>query len=186
MTRALIILGAAVWPGGRPSPTLERRVNKAIALWREGGFDLVIPSGGPSAHPPTEAEVMQHMLIGAGVPESAILPEPYSTTTLTNAVNSAALLRPLTRPQVVVVTDGYHGLRSALTFRRLGLAARVVSADDAPPTPRWQVRLKGQLRECAALPVYALKLYARALPAPHPDLQGVAERGPEPTRAPRA
>lgn len=164
MTSAIVILGAAVWADERPSPTLERRVNKAINLWRTGNFQLIVPSGGLGKHPPTEAEVMRRLLLAASVPDSAIFLEKNSTSTLTNAVFSAALLKARDVQSISVVTDGFHRCRSYLSFRRLGFSVTAISADDAQPSPRWQLVLSGRLRECFALPVYLVRLYLRPLP----------------------
>jgi hypothetical protein len=44
--RAILVLGAAVWAGGRASPTLQRRTAEAARLWHDGAGDIVIPCGG--------------------------------------------------------------------------------------------------------------------------------------------
>ncbi len=43
---AIIVLGAAVWPGGRASPALAARMQHAIALYRAGYAAHLILSGG--------------------------------------------------------------------------------------------------------------------------------------------
>lgn len=165
VSRAIVILGAAVWPGERASPALQRRVNKAIALWRTGRFELIVPSGGLGRHPPTEAELMRRLLLENGVPDAAILPEVHSKSTFTNAAYSVALLNRHRISRATVVTDNYHRLRSYLSFRRFGcIGVRVVSASDSPPYPDLRVNLRQWLRECAALPVYLVRLYLLPLP----------------------
>ncbi len=163
----VIVLGCAVWPGECPSHALLRRSRKAARLWHQGGVDLIIASGGIGAHPPSEAEVIRRILLKEGVPDQSILKEDRSTSTLTNARFSLALLRSAennakttakttaeTTAEITVVTDGYHRLRAGLIFRDQGTRARIISADDCPPYPRIRVQTKLAMREIAALGRY--------------------------------
>ncbi len=161
MSHALIVLGAAVWPGGVPSPTLQRRLNRALQIWKAEHFEYVIPCGGLGAHAPSEAEVMRGFLRANGVPETQILLEDRSGTTLQNAENAIALMLDHGIAHAVVVTDGYHCSRAWLSFWALGMRVRVVSAARATPRPRFGVALKAVLRETVALPVYAMRLMLR-------------------------
>ncbi len=154
MQHVLIILGCAVWPDEQPSPALLRRTRKAAQLWHQGGYDLIIPSGGVGKHPPAEAEVMRRILVDLDVPDDVIRIENRSTSTRTNARNSLALLSEST--QITVVTDGYHRPRAWVTFRQEGAKARTISADDCQPPPTQPLRLKQTLREGLALPWYVL------------------------------
>lgn len=157
MTRVIIVLGAAVWPGERPSPTLLRRTRKAAQLWAQGGYDRVIASGGMGRHPPSEAEIMRRILTANGVPGDAILREDRSTSTETNARYSLALLDSLPDTEVTLVTDGTHCRRAGLVFRDQGARVQTVSADDATPPPRRAVQLHQCLRELAALAWYLVR-----------------------------
>ena len=165
MRQAIVILGTAVCLDERPSPALQRRINKAADLWHKGGFEVIVPAGGLGVNPPTEPEVIKRALIAAGVPPEAIIKEPFSTSTLTKAIFSAALLDKYAIRRVTVVTDGYHALRSFLTFRRQGLTPTVVPSDDAEPHPRKAPAIKGKIRELFALPVYIFRLYFQPMPA---------------------
>ncbi|MFG5383706.1 YdcF family protein [Yoonia sp. R2-816] len=149
---AILILGAAVWQDG-PSPTLRRRTAHAARLWHAGRAPLIIPCGGLGRHPPSEAAVMQQLLIDADIPASAIRPEDQSTTTLENIRNAKQLLPG---PRIIIVTDHYHGRRALMVARHLQLQAEL----SAPKTPH--IPLKQHLREALARPAYALKL--RRLP----------------------
>lgn len=144
--RIALVLGAAVWPGGLPSPSLRRRAGQAIALYRAGEVDAIMGCGGTGAHPPAEAEVIAQLCRAAGVPEAAILREDRSTTTRENLTFAKALLPP--GAQVVVVTDPYHAPRARLIARQIGLRART-------SCPAWDTigprqRLKHLPREALA------------------------------------
>ena len=149
--RAALILGAAVWEGGEPSPTLRRRTLHALGLWRRGEADLLVPCGGLGRHPPTEAEAMRRLLIAEGVPDAAMLLEDRSTSTLENLRLARALLGD--RP-VVIVTDRTHAPRARLIARGLGMDA----VTSSPPLRggRWRTTLRQALRE---VPATALALW---------------------------
>lgn len=117
----ILILGAAVWPGGVASPTLARRTGHAAALWHAGMAGRVICCGGIGKHGPSEAEVMAELLREAGVPEAAIVREDRSTSTYENIGFARAYLEA---PQVVLVTDPYHAPRALVIARAMGLEAR--------------------------------------------------------------
>lgn len=142
-----LILGAAVHADG-PSPSLRRRTLHAAQLWHAGRVGHLIPCGGLGRHPPAEAQAMRDLLLAAGVPDSAITPEPASTTTRENIALALPILARLGAREVVIVTDRWHAPRARLIARRLGLHARA----DAPPLAgtRPLVQARMALREVAA------------------------------------
>lgn len=155
MTTA-IILGAAVWPGGTPSPTLRRRVLHGVALFKAGQVSQLICSGGLGLHPPSEAEVMRQICLSEGLPEEAILLEDRSRTTLENLTNAKDLLAAPGTTKIVIVTDSYHKWRALMVARHLGLLARA-----SCPRQRgtaWHRVLKAWLRELPALAYYCWRL----------------------------
>lgn len=149
MIRVALVLGAAVWPGGRASPTLARRAGHALALWQAGNVQVLVACGGLGAHPPAESQVMADLWRAAGVPDAAIRVEARSTSTRQNVTFALPILRALGPCEVVIVTDPYHAPRARLIARQAGLKA----ATDTPP---WRAMGPRQLarhlpREGAAL-----------------------------------
>jgi len=163
MPAAIVIFGAAVRPGGRPSETLRRRVEAAIAFGRSLDGPLYVPTGGLGRHPPTEARVMARLLLRAKIPRDRIRLEETGRDTLSSALAVADLLRGHGGP-VFAVSSAYHLPRCVLLLRMAGLAAR------AAPPPRQPVRdiWRWWLREGAALPYdAALMLWHRVItPSP--------------------
>ncbi|WP_122077177.1 YdcF family protein [Pseudophaeobacter sp. EL27] len=147
-----VVLGAAVWPGGQPSPTLRRRSLHAAELFRQGRVSHVICCGGLGQHPPSEAEVMQQICREAGVPAGAILLEDKSHTTHENLANIQPLLAKLEQPFIVIVTDRYHKWRALLVARHLGFLAQA-SCPVQSGTSAFRV-IKSWLREVPALIYY--------------------------------
>lgn len=121
--RVALVLGAAVWPDGRPSPTLARRARHAAGLYRAGQIDAIIGCGGLGRHPPTEARAITTLCSAEGVPETALFEEGTSTRTRENLRNALPLLAGMGAQCVVIVTDPYHAPRARLIAHQLGLRA---------------------------------------------------------------
>ncbi|WP_127104189.1 YdcF family protein [Pararhodobacter zhoushanensis] len=156
VSRVAVVLGAAVWAGSEPSPTLRRRVDCAVGLYHDGRVAAILGCGGVGRHRPSEAAVMARLCLEAGVPETAVLLEDQSTSTRENLVNAQQILRALGISDVVVVSDPYHLPRARLIARQLGM--RITTA--APPWhqigPRQ--RLRHIPREALALCATLLRL----------------------------
>jgi vancomycin permeability regulator SanA len=144
-----LILGAAVWPGGMPSPALERRVRHALSLWQAGAVSRLICCGGVGNHPPAESQVMRAMLIEAGVPGEAIGVEIRSKDTISNIGNALAQYPELWKGQVLIVTDGFHAYRARRIAVWFGLDAESASAPD-DDIPRGLL-MRARLREAGAM-----------------------------------
>ena len=114
------MLGCRLFPGGRPSERLRRRVRLGVGLYREGAAPLIVMSGGGTG-PVGEAAVMRDLAQEAGVPETALLLDPESSNTFENAANTARLLHEAGKSRVVLVSDRAHLPRAARLFRRAGL-----------------------------------------------------------------
>jgi uncharacterized SAM-binding protein YcdF (DUF218 family) len=117
---AIVVLGCRLFPGGRPSERLRRRVALGVGLYREGVAPLILMSGG-GADGITEASVMRDLACEAGVPETAVLTETGSRNTFENAAHTARLLHDLGKCRIVLVTDRAHLPRASRMFRRAGL-----------------------------------------------------------------
>ncbi|MCC5971420.1 MAG: YdcF family protein [Pararhodobacter sp.] len=127
--RVAVVLGAAVWHGGVPSPTLARRARHAAGLWHAGKVDVIIGCGGLGAHPPSEAHVIAALCRAEGVPQAALINEDRSACTRTNLRYAQPLLDRLNPGAVILVTDPYHAPRARLIARQLGLHVQT----DCPP-----------------------------------------------------
>jgi len=117
---AIVVLGCRLFPGGRPSERMRRRVALGIGLYREGAAPLIVMSGG-GADGIAEASVMRDLACEAGVPETALLIEIESRNTFENAAHTARLLDGIGKFRIVLVTDRAHLPRASRMFRRAGL-----------------------------------------------------------------
>ncbi|SDJ99070.1 YdcF family protein [Aliiruegeria lutimaris] len=152
---AALVLGAAVWADGQPSPTLRRRALHAARLFRDGHVTHIIGCGGLGKNPPSEASVIAGICRQAGIPEAAIRQEAHSMRTLENIAYARPILQEIGTHQVCIVTDGYHLPRARLIARRLGLSC--MDAPPVPPGPLTARKLKTMLREAFAYLWYLLR-----------------------------
>lgn len=148
-----IVLGAAVWPGGEPSPALRRRAETAAALYLEGAVSRIVATGAIGRDPPSEARAIRDLVVAQGVPDDAVILDETSTTTLENLVTARALLPAGAR--VVVVSDPWHLPRARLAAHRLGLRADTAAATREGSHPLRVLR--AVLREIAAFLWYLIR-----------------------------
>ncbi len=159
---AIVIFGAAVRSDGSASAALRRRVETAVACGQRMAGALYVPTGGVGRYGPAEAEVMAALLRAHGVADSAILPEPTGTDTLSSVRAVRRLLRGQRAP-VYAATSAYHLPRCLLLLRLAGLPARPCQAPPGPASrSRWR-RWYWRLREVLAVPFDAALLLALRL-----------------------
>lgn len=145
---AIVVLGAPLGPGDTLTPVLAERAASAAALWRAGGGRFVVASGGVTRGARrAEADVLAESLHALGV--SDVVVERGSLTTLGNAQRTKPLLDARGARSVWLVTQPYHGRRSARVFRSVGVDAHVwhiadsLEYRDRVRALRWLVREYG-------------------------------------------
>ncbi|MCY3946855.1 MAG: YdcF family protein [Anaerolineaceae bacterium] len=193
----IVLLGAGLEPGDRPSRSMTRRLQQVAELFHRGLASQVICSGGTGAgRSRSEAAVCGDFLQQQGIPADAILLEEGSRSTEENARFSAALIEARGWQRVILVSDGYHLLRARLLFERFGQPVLTSPAAHPPPGPLvWNT-----LREVAVLywlglrylfniPELLLQVNAGgavaasvAMPRPKAGRPGAKARSPRPRR----
>jgi uncharacterized SAM-binding protein YcdF (DUF218 family) len=131
---AIIVPGCRVHEDGRPSGALCKRVDFGVTLWRQRRAPLLVMSGRGGGGRP-EAVVMAERAIEAGVPESALVVEDQSMTTLENA---ARVRERIDGNRVLVATDTTHARRCARIF---GAQFEDAVAVGVPLAPRSRFRM---------------------------------------------
>ena len=118
----LVVLGAAVWPGGMPSNAMRRRVQAAICSGRGNADALYLVSGGVGKNPPSEAQVMLQLLLAEGIAQQQVLLDEQSGDTLESVRNCARIIQGLPDvSRVIICTDRYHILRTRWLFFLAGI-----------------------------------------------------------------
>ena len=108
----IIVLGAGLRADGRPGWALTRRTQWAADLWHKGIAPYALCTGAQAeGFPRSEAAACREILLGAGLPDAAILMEESSRSTEENAIHSRRLLDELGLERAVLVSDSYHLLR---------------------------------------------------------------------------
>lgn len=145
----VIVLGAAQY-GGQPSPAFKRRLDHALHLYQQGSVQKIVVTGGRRAGQPfSEGQVGADYLHRCGIPETALLAETHSRTTIENIHYAVTYLPP--QVPVTLITDRAHAPRALALARSLGLQANV-NPSSLSRSPDWRYLL----REKVALAAYTL------------------------------
>ncbi len=107
---AIAIFGAAEYDG-RPSPVFRARLDHARTLYQRKVAPLVITLGGDGGDDYSEGAVGREYLMGAGIPESAIIAETQSRNTSQSARRIAVIARANGLRRLVIVSDDTHMFR---------------------------------------------------------------------------
>ncbi len=107
---AIGVFGAAEYDG-RPSPVFRARLDHAHTLYDHGIAPLIITLGGDGGDEHSEGAVGREYLMGAGIPESAIIAETQSRSTSQSARRIAVIARANGLRRLVIVSDGTHLFR---------------------------------------------------------------------------
>jgi uncharacterized SAM-binding protein YcdF (DUF218 family) len=154
----IIVLGAAVWQGGKPSPALRRRTLYGADLACQGQGRMLLLSGGLGRYAPPEAHVMRQVALAAGVCADRMILEDQATSTFWSAVYCARILRQHGWLTALIVSDRYHLPRAVLTFRCLGIAAMGRAVERQYPAMRLRRRFWAYGRETVACIWYIVKI----------------------------
>jgi uncharacterized SAM-binding protein YcdF (DUF218 family) len=119
---AIAVFGAAEY-GGRPSPVLHARLDKAVSLYERGMAPVIVTLGGGSDKDSgkTEGGVGRDYLLANGVPYDRIIAETQSIDTEQQVQRLAAIAARQHLGHIIVVSDGTHLFRIELLCRRAGL-----------------------------------------------------------------
>jgi uncharacterized SAM-binding protein YcdF (DUF218 family) len=132
---AIVVMGAAQL-NGRPSHVFESRLDHAFDLYEQGLASTIVLTGGNMPGDAfTEAETGAQYLIDLGAPESAIRLENQGRDSWESMQGVAAVLDGMYVDSVLIVSDGYHLLRSELMARELGFTTYGSAAPDSPIRP---------------------------------------------------
>lgn len=125
-----VVLGAEVYPSGRPSPALVNRLDGAIAFYRAGKTQRLLMSGG---HGNTEVDAMTRYATARGVPPEVISRDPHGDRTLDSCRNT----RAVARGRVALVSQADHVRRAVFSCRRLGIDAEGIAVPDFTGARVW-------------------------------------------------
>ncbi len=99
----------------------KTRAAKVIELYRQGYAPRILVTGR------NEETLIVHYLTANGVPEYAMLREPFATSTYENAVFTLPMLQRLNAKKVLLVTSWYHSRRALKIFQSISEKVELVS-----------------------------------------------------------
>lgn len=127
--RVAIVFGASVYSNGELSPTLEERVETAIALYKAGKVDKVLVSG-DNRHPSyNEPKAMQEYLVSHAVHPNDVVVDYAGRSTYDTCLRAR---RVFGLDRAVLVTQQFHLSRALYLANGLGLDALGVATDPVP------------------------------------------------------
>ena len=98
----------------------EKRLVRGLQIWRSGGYDMIIVSGGvylpPEIQKTPSGRLMKEWLVEKDIPASKVITEDRSRDTYENISFSLRLLEDV-EPKIMVVTHWQHAMRFWLTFK---------------------------------------------------------------------
>ncbi len=121
----ILIFGAVVRPDGKPSVTLRRRVEAALACAKGHQEVRFIPTGAIGRFGRSEASVMADLLTESGVSGDRIQVEETGSDTLASVRAVSRLLhQERSRGPVMVATSAYHLPRCLILLCLFGIVAQ--------------------------------------------------------------
>jgi vancomycin permeability regulator SanA len=148
----IVILGAAVWRDGAPSPALRRRVAAGARAAHAHPTVRLLPTGAIGRHPPSEASVMRQLLLEAGIDAARIALEEQGNDTLSSLRHCARIIGTHPGDRIAVCSDAYHVPRCRAIFWALGVRSDALPARGALRALGARRFAIAVLREIAATP----------------------------------
>ena len=114
------------------------RTDTAVKLWKDGWAPVIIFSGAAiDPESVSSAEIMRREALRQGVPESATVIEPASTTTEENAAEVAKLMAGRKMTSAILVTSPWHQRRASIEFARAFEPHAIKLRNHPANDPQW-------------------------------------------------
>ena len=114
-----IVLGAAVYPSGEPSPWLRYRLDTAARLYRSGRVEAILVSGDNGRENYNEPVAMRRYLVAAGIPAEAIALDYAGFDTYDTCVRARRIFGI---ERALLVTQDFHEPRAVAICRTVGVS----------------------------------------------------------------
>jgi len=147
-----VVLGAAVWSGNLPSPTLAGRVDKALELLENGFSGKILVTGSSAPGEMTEAEVAYNYLVAKGIDTTLVSIETSTRSTaeqiqfIKNKLEGVKSIK-----DIIVISDSYHLPRVIEISRFFNLDIKVAESRHVVD---FKDKLYNKVRESIALFIF--------------------------------
>lgn len=171
---AIVILGYGLTGNGKMAPELVRRVTAGRTQAVTSTAAPIVVTGGAPKAGVTEASAMKKWLVTNGIDATRVTEEGASGSTVSNAQNTAVILRQQGISDIILVTSPNHIRRAAADFAAVGLrtVATVTTATDLAKyaTPLRRDQQKGiRLEATRAAKIPATYTAGLSIPPNLPD-----------------
>ncbi|HCY77778.1 MAG TPA: hypothetical protein DHV28_17850 [Ignavibacteriales bacterium] len=145
-----VVLGAAVWKGNIPSPSLAGRVDKAISLFDQNKISKIFLTGSNAPGEMAESEVAYNYIKAKNINTKEIFIE--KETTSTNEQIRYIKNNLLTEKyNVIVISDAYHLVRILEIAKFHNIKIQVAASE---LSQSFEKALYNKIREALALTVF--------------------------------
>lgn len=126
-----VVLGAAVWSGNIPSPTLSSRADKALELLNNRFAGKIVFTGGSAPGELPEAEVAYEYAKVKGIDTSKVLLENSTANTADQMrwIKNNLLDKADSIDDIIIVSDAYHLPRAIEISKFFKLDLKVAESD---------------------------------------------------------
>ena len=122
----IIVLGCQVKPNGVPSDMLKDRLERGIALYKDGAAPKLLMSGDHGRKEYNEVGAMKDYAMDAGIPSKDIFMDHAGFSTYETMYRAKEIFGAR---KVLIVTQEYHLYRSIYIAEKMGMEAYGVAAD---------------------------------------------------------
>lgn len=154
----IIVFGCPSYEGNIASDTfsacIQARARHAADLYRRGMSQHIIPTGGMTGPPPTEAAAMSQLMQKDGVPESAIYLEERARSTVDNVRYSREIMQAHNWTTAILVSEPNHIKRAATIAHDGGITFVTSPATDGAGWNTPSERSKNLWRDARTLMTY--------------------------------
>ncbi|MCY6370731.1 SanA/YdcF family protein [Clostridium ganghwense] len=123
---AVLVLGAAVFRGGIVSPILSDRLDTALELYNKNKADKFLLTGDHGQVNYDEVNAMKNYIEEQNVESKNIFLDHAGFSTYESMYRAKEIFKV---KKVIIVTQGYHLMRSVYLARKMGIEAYGVASD---------------------------------------------------------
>ena len=126
-----VVLGAAVWSGNIPSPTLSSRVDKALELLEQGFVGKIVLTGGKAPGELPESQVAYEYARVKGVDTSKVIIETSTSSTADQIkwIKNNLITNGKSSADIILISDAYHLPRAIEISKFFNLDVKVAESD---------------------------------------------------------
>lgn len=145
-----VVLGAAVWSGNIPSPTLSSRIDKALELLNESFAGKIVLTGGKAPGELSEAEVALEYARVKGIDTSKVVIENTTSSTSDQIrwISNELINEANKFTDIIIVSDAYHLPRVIEISKFFNLDIKVA---ESTHKQEFKDKIFTKIRECIAV-----------------------------------